>query len=131
MAGFIKGLFGSNKPKDEQPAPPPIVKPASSQKEEAFFLEMDDARTLGNVDYMRKSKKIRRTFPKTVSQPEEQELVIEVSAMTMKNASLNGQVEEANPSEPLTPKVDEAAERRRTDTSMDMFRNMAKGIKKP
>ncbi len=131
MVGFIKGFFGSNKPREEQPAPPPVKTPAPSQKAEAFFLEMDDARTLGNIDYMRKSKKIRRTFPKTASQPEEKELLMEVSATTMKNASLNGQVEEVNTPESLTPKVDEAAERRRTDTSMDMFRNMAKGIKKP
>ena len=31
-----------------------------------FFLEPDDAQTLGDINYMRKSVRVRRTFPKTL-----------------------------------------------------------------
>ncbi|MEM7757595.1 MAG: hypothetical protein AAGF83_05640 [Cyanobacteria bacterium P01_G01_bin.67] len=32
-----------------------------------FFLSPDDAMTMGDIDYMRKPKRTRRTFPKTAS----------------------------------------------------------------
>jgi hypothetical protein len=31
-----------------------------------FFLSPDDAQTMGNIDYMRTSRRTRRTFPKTL-----------------------------------------------------------------
>ena len=35
-----------------------------------FFLEPDDAQTLGDIKYMKKTVKTRRTFPKTLKNPE-------------------------------------------------------------
>jgi hypothetical protein len=132
MVGFIKGFFGSKKSQEEQVPAPPVVKPAPSQNLEAFFLDMDDARTMGNVEYMRQAKKIRRTFPKTAGQPEELERIVEVSSMGMRDASLAQSLEiTSDGAQPTAPKVDEAAERRRTDTSMDMFRSMARNMRKP
>jgi hypothetical protein len=32
-----------------------------------FFLDPDDAMTMGDINYMRTSKRTRRTFPKTAS----------------------------------------------------------------
>ncbi len=49
MTGFIRGLFG--KKDDNQP-------------KEAFFLDQDSASSLGNVDFMRKSKTVKRSYPK-------------------------------------------------------------------
>lgn len=49
MTGFIRGLFG--KKDDNQP-------------KEAFFLDQDTASSLGNVDFMRKSKTVKRSYPK-------------------------------------------------------------------
>lgn len=43
MAGFL-GLGGSS---------------------ESYFLEPDDAKTMGDIDYMRTPKKVKRTFAKT------------------------------------------------------------------
>ena len=43
MAGFL-GLGGSS---------------------ESYFLEPDDSKTMGDIDYMRTSKKVKRTFPNT------------------------------------------------------------------
>ncbi|MEB3340192.1 hypothetical protein [Okeania sp.] len=49
MTGFIRGLFG--KKDDNQP-------------KEAFFLDSDSASSMGNVDFMRKSKTVKRSYPK-------------------------------------------------------------------
>lgn len=43
MAGFL-GLGGSS---------------------DSYFLEPDDAKTMGDIDYMRKAKKVKRTYAKT------------------------------------------------------------------
>ncbi|NEP07673.1 MAG: hypothetical protein F6K34_24500, partial [Okeania sp. SIO4D6] len=53
MSGFIGaffGLFGSNKD-DNQP-------------KEAFFLDADSASSLGDVNFMRKSIAVKRSYPK-------------------------------------------------------------------
>jgi hypothetical protein len=62
MAGFFSNLFG-RKNKD------------SDQPKEAFFLESDDAKSMGDADYMRTPNVIRRTFPKSASSPGHKELI--------------------------------------------------------
>lgn len=115
MAGLF-GLFGKK----------------NNKVEDAYFLEPDDAKTFGDIDYMRTPKTTRRTFPKTITNREGGELIQEVSsekaakknpneAIKPKSASNNS--DEANSS--FTPLPN-----RNTDTTMDMFRNMAKNIKK-
>ena len=49
MTGFITKLFG---------------KKNNNQSQEDFFLDRDSASSLGNVDYMRKSKTVKRSYPK-------------------------------------------------------------------
>ncbi len=126
-----------------------------------FFLEPDDAKTFGDIDYMRKAKRVKRTFPKTLSQPEEQERDIQVSATVFRDEqakmrppsgtpaasdeNVNGITFAASSFDPsnfgaptgtssstssFETKPDEATQRRKADSSMDMFRNMAKQIKK-
>ncbi|MCL6433852.1 MAG: hypothetical protein K6T90_06470 [Leptolyngbyaceae cyanobacterium HOT.MB2.61] len=129
MIGFLKGLFGAGK-STEQPSQFPTATSQSSQNSQSYFLEADDARTLGHVNYMRTAKVVKRTFPKTVDSKEEMEVTIEISSLLKRNVSLNGTPDGVNGSQPPTLKVDEAAERRRTDTSMDMFRDMARNLKK-
>ncbi len=68
MAGFLDGLFGGKKKGPEQP-------------KEAFFLDDDSAKSLGDIEYMRKPSTVRRTFPKSVSSPDKKEYVQETSAM--------------------------------------------------
>lgn len=68
MAGFLGGLFGGKDKGPEQP-------------KEAFFLDDDSAKSLGDIEYMRKPSTVRRTFPKSVSSPEKKEYVQETSAM--------------------------------------------------
>lgn len=145
MAGFLKGLFGG-KDKDETSAQSDV--PSTNGNGKAYYLEMDDARTYGNLDYMRTAKKVRRTFPKTVNN-EEIELEREISSMNMSAPDLGTQVpkvslgsiassaastESSNSLNGATngsvPSNGNVSERRKSDSSLDMFRSMAKDIRK-
>ncbi|KAM3095231.1 hypothetical protein ACKFKF_25485 [Phormidesmis sp. 146-12] len=142
MTGFLRGLFGGkdksdSEPKADTPKPAkqkPIPAPKNSS---AFFLDANEAQTYGDLDYMRASKKVKRTFPKTVDQPDEMELVQEVSATKRivengKQVTVpNSVVMPQNAQQPVIEvKKDESVDRRKADSSMDMFRNMARDIRK-
>jgi hypothetical protein len=170
MAGFFANLFGSKNtiniedtmtasstPQASTPVQQPASTPAPMQPKvqpaaparpagspEAFFLGMDEARTYGNVDYMRAKKTVRRTFPKTVNNPE-LEFEQEVSAMEAQKLGLNGAAKpsgfqaastaESNGSGSSTSVNNGTAasvngDRRRADSRMDAFRAMAKEIRK-
>ncbi|MBW4515464.1 MAG: hypothetical protein KME11_09590 [Timaviella obliquedivisa GSE-PSE-MK23-08B] len=135
MTGFIRGLFGSKSKRDSEETP---------QSREAFYLPDDDAKTFGDIDYMRSSKKTRRTFPKKIV-GEINEFINEVSSMKKSDRKepptvspfnttpLNGSQPPSKPSEPPSSSPSNSSnssERRRSDPSMDMFRNMARDIKK-
>ncbi|MEM9162108.1 MAG: hypothetical protein AAGC54_03445, partial [Cyanobacteria bacterium P01_F01_bin.4] len=143
------------------------------------FLSEDDAKTMGDIEYMRSSKVVKRTFAKKKGETEEMESVKRISAMSSNRLDENGLVESkpatpfkpssssqlssfaeasastpvAPPAPPVTPApavppAPQAAptsapanqsgvvsnqtesERRASDSSMDMFRNMAKQIRK-
>lgn len=164
MTGFIKGIFNRKKSDDQPEAPKPQAqkppkpkkeKPPKPQKEEkAFFLEPDDAKTFGDIDYMRTAKTIKRTFPTTKSNPNSNKPRIEqVSALGsmkvsdayapdyMKVTPSKGSTTDSSkpdymqatpyqPDEGIASDRTSIDERRRTDTSMDMFRNMAKDMKR-
>lgn len=147
MTGFIKGLFRS-KPKAESVEPAEPTPPQPQAKPGAYYLTPDEAKTYGNVEYMRSTKSIRRTFSKK-KVGEDNEMIRTVSAMEMQKAKQNGQAAPtpttpkpptngamngsangasapaSNTSEPIAN-----SERRRADDSMDMFRNMARDLKK-
>lgn len=128
MTGFIRGLFGGKKDKPAQP---------QASAGSAFFLEADEAKSLGDLDYMRTPKPIRRTFPKGV-----QELNTSVSAMKVQDNSSFQQSQSGftAPSEsassgtagsfgaPAPAPI--SNDRAKTDTSMNMFRDMAKKIRR-
>ncbi|MCP9889666.1 hypothetical protein KBY57_01165 [Cyanobium sp. Aljojuca 7D2] len=59
--------------------------PAQPKKEaETFFLDADASSSMGNVEFMRRSNTIRRTFPGTVDSPGNKEMVAEVASMEAK-----------------------------------------------
>jgi len=129
-----------------------------------FFLSPDDAQTMGDINYMRKAKRTRRTFPKTLKNPDGFAIENEVSSTedrtSMFKSSNNNQNIAANTvfnptpssqsqpgitggsavsqtqSQPQTtastptPTTPAPQKRRPADNSMDMFRNMAKNIRK-
>ncbi|OKH19626.1 hypothetical protein NIES593_20755 [Hydrococcus rivularis NIES-593] len=128
MAGFF-GLFG-NKAKyvDEISA----TDRQSTQKSEAFFLDSDDAKSLGNVEFMRKAKVIKRTFPKTLSS-QGGESIEQISSLEKAKMMGNGSAPVApssNGTTPATQATQAQPERRSSDSSMDMFRKMARELKK-
>ncbi len=113
-----------------------------------FFLEPDDAQTMGDINYMRKSVRVRRTFPKTLKNKdgfavEKQVSATEDVSLSDRNRGFQSQSntsfttpstpetknttsqQETNISQP-TPSV----ERRKTDTNMNTFLNMARNIRK-
>jgi hypothetical protein len=155
------GLFGK---KDEDPQP-----------KDAFFLEDEVAKSMGDTSYMKASKSIRRTYPKGgggeyfeevktvssskssindsrktgLSKPVETASSYSTPATSFSSASsFGGSYSAPAPtptpapaptfSEPetTTPSVspsvsNEASQsRRKSDSGMDMFRNMAKDIRK-
>ncbi|MDA0716614.1 MAG: hypothetical protein O2839_00140 [Cyanobacteria bacterium] len=55
--------------------------PKPKKEVESFFLDADAAGSMGNVDFMRRSNTIRRTFPGTADSPGNKEMVAEVASM--------------------------------------------------
>lgn len=117
MAGFF-GLFGGK------------------NKDEAYYLNEDDAKTLGNIDYMRTPNKSRRTFPKTLSNPDGFEINNEISAMEMREITENGvakpKTNQSNNSQSNGSSSFSSSnnKRRPSDNGMDMWRNIAKDMRK-
>ena len=105
-----------------------------------FFLSPDDSMTMGDIDYMRKTKRTRRTFPKTVGNKGGFAIEHEVSATEDRSDSTpTFQPQPAPVSQPEStasgttsePAAQQApTQRRQADTSMDMFRNMAKKMRR-
>lgn len=145
MIGFIKGLFRSKSETEvEDNASNGKAAPAPTASN-YYFLDADDAKTFGDIEYMRSVKSTRRTFPK-VKVGEDNELIQNVSALSaeqIKNgkpatassisiasastASINGA---ANGAQPADPAGVDNGDRRRTDTSLDAFRSMARDLRK-
>ncbi|AIE73812.1 MULTISPECIES: hypothetical protein [unclassified Synechocystis] len=128
MAGLF-GLFGKKAQYVEDIASNP---PAQPVKKEAFFLETDDAKSLGNAEYMRTPIKIKRSFPKTLNS-QGAEVVKEISALEVRKIQANGQAipsakTESTPSPTTSNPVN--GDRRSSDKGLDMFRQMAKDLKK-
>lgn len=127
--GLFEFVFGKGAPKDD------------TQPKQAFYLSDDESKTLGDIDFMRTSKTVKRTFAKKKGQ-EHMESVKQISSM--RSASVD---EKAGMFSPLTQAaagnngasassvdagVPKAERPRRTARAndMDLFRNMAKDIRK-
>ncbi len=142
MTGFIRGIFGSKAKDKAAAAPEPQAEQAApaqpaTEKASAYFLEADAAKTYGDIDYMRTAKRVKKTFPKGKLNSEfENKLPDEISSMEMTRRAQQAAAAAAAPAptpESQTPKIEISSEtgaRRRVDTSMDMFRNMARDIKR-
>jgi hypothetical protein len=140
MTGFIRGFFSKSKSNEaETPAPAPVERPKKEKAarppraSDAFFLDATEAQTYGNLEYMKAAKKIRRTFPKTLDNPEAKEYIQELSAM---GRIVNGKAEiEIVPATENTttdsPTIEvQSTPRRSAGSDMDIFRKMAKDIRK-
>jgi hypothetical protein len=74
--GLLDRLLGTKSFKSTPDAVKPAAKP-----QEAMFLDADASSSLGNVDFMRRTYEIRRTFPGTVDNPGLKERVDVVASM--------------------------------------------------
>lgn len=131
MTGFFRSLFGSKTKYVDEPE----EKYGDENSKEDFFLDPDEAQSLGNAEYMRKPKTIRRTFPKTKSN-QNTESVVRVSSIEKMDAV--GEItSQASIKSNLQPESKPSARNGQANTpsrpsndGMDMFRNMAREIKK-
>lgn len=131
MAGFF-GLFGSKTKYVDETDTPSQSAPEQESKE-AFYLQPDEAKTLGNADFMRQPKRIKRTFPKTRSN-QSTELVQDISSLDKVKASSSQGISPGSAAisqpQPPAPTTQESPKRRGSDSSLDFFRNMARDLKK-
>ena len=119
---------------------------------DSFYLEPDDSKSLGDIDYMRTVKRVRRTYAKYKSGAQGgQKITKSVSATddtvttdpqystSSSSQSSFSQPSFSSSSESTTASSNgsstsssssSSAPRVNTDTSMDMFRNMAKKLKR-
>jgi hypothetical protein len=113
MAGLFDRLFGR---KDNQP-------------EGEYFLDQDSAKTLGDVEYMRKRKTIKHTFPKTADSPEGAEIVVEISSMEKVEKVEEPPKATTIPAPTFEPRpiVTPASEPK---DGMDFFRKLAKDVRR-
>ncbi len=103
-----------------------------------FFLSPDDAQTLGDINYMRKSVRVRHTFPKSLKNPDGFEIVKQVSSSEDRNVNnLNENRTESYSTQSTTTSssfssssTQSSTQSSTTNTSIDMFRNMARTIGK-
>lgn len=95
---------------------------------EAFFLDPDEAKTMGDIDYMRKARKVKKSFPSTKAWGKAFEVEEEISA-TQKNGFKPQQVSASGTNSSPEVKA-EISQRRKVDSNMDLFRNMAKDMRK-
>jgi len=90
--------------------------PAKAKKakkaEDAYFLDPDASASMGDVNFMRRSNTIRRTFPGTAESPGQKEMIQEVASM---EARL----------ETMTPGL------AGTSTNTDVEVNLTGGVPKP
>jgi len=107
--GLLDRLLGTKSFKSA----PEAAKPAP-KVQEAMFLDADESSSLGNVDFMRRTYEIRRTFPGTVDNPGLKERVDVV-------ASMEARVERLTDGMPGT----EAK-----DSSIDLTGGIPKAVKK-
>ena len=127
MAGFF-GLFGgktkyvdeTNESSGEYP-----------ESKESFYLNADESKTFGNIEFMRKPNTIKRSFAK-VGNGEGKKSVKSVSSLKA-NTITDGGLTATSPSEKSNGSLGESSpksERRTGDNNLDMFRKMARDIKK-
>ncbi len=130
--GFLSDLFGlKTQYVDEEIDEAELA--GEDEKGTGFYLTPDDAKTLGNIEYMRRPTSVKKTFANS-----EEEQIVATSAFGQQITVANGNLPTPQPeviSEVKPPTQNEengkvSNQRRSADSSMDMFRKMASEIKK-
>jgi hypothetical protein len=69
------------------------------KKDDTFYLDADAAKSLGDVNFMRRSNTIRRTFPGSADSPGGKEMVAEVASMEARLEKMSPGLAGINPEE--------------------------------
>jgi hypothetical protein len=94
---------------------------------ESFFLEPDEAKSMGNIDYMRTARKVKKSYPTTKAWGagfEEETVTSAINKGVAKPSAFEVELKAEEETK------SEAIQRRKASTDLDMFRNMAKDIRK-
>jgi hypothetical protein len=137
MTGFLRGLFGGNRNTEKNSQQPIDSSRQPPNNSKSFYLGADDAKTLGNVDFMRTAKSVRRTYARTVGSPEAKEVIKQISSLVgktfseQKGGQSSSSVTPPSSSSSAPPPQNNGAERRQSsDSGLDKFRAMARDIRK-
>ena len=98
-----------------------------------FFLDPDDAQTMGNINFMRKSVQVRHTFPKTLANPNGLESFKNVSSLednSNKKVQESKSSQESSFSSPTFQASSNSTKSVPSSNDMNIFRNMARKIGK-
>lgn len=129
MIAIIKALFGrGNSNKDQGPE---------------YFLDSDKAKSLGNADYMRTPKSVKKSYPKGAGKINVLSGEVEES-ISATQKKVGGMTDGTTSSKPTTTSSSSSSSfgstsgfqsnssfnRRGGDSNMDSFRKMARDIKK-
>ncbi len=117
--GLFDGLFRGQKKADPTSSNP--------DKSGSYYLDADEAKTFGNIEYMRTPKTVKKMFPGTDGSKEMVEIEVTVSSMQRISDKVAPIFE---PTIPAAEQNGANSDRRRADSNLDMFRNMAKDLKK-
>jgi hypothetical protein len=129
MTGWIRRFFGSKQKSESQPEETPSSAP---KKVRSYYLDPDEAKSLGNVEYMRTARTVEKTFMGGKYRTVESVSALEVVDITEKTDATPSP-DDVSPQTP-TGKQSQApaspSPRRQAGNDMDMFRNMARDIKR-
>lgn len=133
MVGIFRRLFGWRGQAAATPSPETFAKPTPTKerKDNTFFLDPDEAKTLGNIEYMRTPRIVKHTFQDFGSK-EKVEVVEQVSSLSKVKLS----TEQAKTPETAAEQGSSASSssgvspRRQGGSDMDTFRNMARSLRR-
>ena len=111
--GLFDRLLGSRSPSVKISGQTPGEKP--KKDEETFFLDADASSSLGDVNFMRNPKTIRRTFPGSADSPGNKEMIAEVGSMEARLEKMSPGLAGINPD---------------TDVTVDLTGGVPKPVKK-
>ena len=122
MIAIIKTLFGGGK--------------SNKDKGPAYFLDNDSAKSLGNIDYMRTPKSVKKSYAQAVGKLNvlSGEVEESISAMEKKQVKMNGgttsNTSNTSFNQSSTFETPSTPTRRSSNSGMDSFRDMARNMKK-
>ncbi len=131
MVGIFRRFFGSRGQAGSKASSERAAQPAK-KKDNTFFLDPDEAKTLGNIEYMRTPRVVKHTF-QDFGSAEKVEVVELISSLSKVKLA----VEQAKAPELASEQnfstsnsSSGANSRRQAGSDLEPFRNMARSLKR-